>query len=342
MDLTRAIQGGMTLAGAFGNGDDAYQRQMSQTAQMEGLLAQARMRRDQERARAELGDSLRALGHPEELATLFRAGVDPRQASGHSGDMQIQDFRQGALNQGLAGNLPGANAYLAAIAGKPLELTDIRGQNIVNPYDRDGWRGTTEIGQSQIGFNAARALAEKAQASAANALAGQRHAQTLNANAEHAAKLNGSWNPSARTPGNWTEPSADLLYRVFGGTDENGNPHIDPKREADFAAWRRAHPEYTNGNEAFNAYRNEYHIRPQGGSRLNLITGQQPYIESQVTQGQQTPGKVAATPPEPKTDQDRRELLDAARNALRQGGDPARIEAVLAQYGFSLDDLGAF
>jgi len=336
MDLTRAIQGGMTLAGAFGNGDDAYQRQMSQTAQMEGLLAQARMRRDQERARAELGDSLRALGHDPALATVFRAGINPTQASGYSGDMQIQDFRQGALNQGLAGNLQNANAYLAAINGKPLELTAIQGQNIVNPYDQDGWRGTTAIGQSQIGFNAA-------QASAANALAGQRHAQTRNANAEHAAKLNGNWNPSARAPGNWSEPSADVLYRAFGGTDDMGNPRLDPQREADFTAWRRAHPEYTNGNEALNMYRVEHHIRPQGRSQgIHLIDGSQPHIESQVTQGQQIPGAVAQGPPEPQNDQERRELLMAAKNALDKGGNRALIEATLAQYGFSLADVEAF
>jgi len=332
----------MTLAGAFGNGDDAYQRQMSQTAQMEGLLAQARMRRDQERARAELGDSLRALGHDPALATVLNAGHNPMQVSGYGGDMQIQGFRQGALNEALNGDMQRANAHLAAIDGKPLKLTDIDEQNIINPYERDGWLGSTEIGQSQIGFNAARALAEKAQASAANALAGQRYAQTLNANEEHIAKLNGNWNPSARAPGNWTEPSADLLYRAFGGTDEMGNPRIDPKREADFAAWRGAHPEYTNGNQALNVYQNQFLIRPQGGQHLRLITGQQPYIESQVTQGQQIPGKVAAGPPEPQTDQDRREFLMAALEALRQGGDRALIEAKLAPYGLSLDTVEAF
>jgi len=48
---------------------------------------------------------------------------------------------------------------------------------------------------------------------------------------------------------------------------------------------------------------------------------------------------VAAAPPEPKTEQERREFLDATLRALEQGGDPALIEAQLAIYGFSLDDL---
>jgi len=340
MDLTRAIQGGMTLAGAFGNGDDAYQRQMSQTAQMEGLLAQARMRRDQERARAELGDSLRALGHNPALATVLNAGHNPMQVSGYGGDMQIQDLRQGALNQALGGNLPGANAHLAAINGKPLNLTAIDGQNIINPWVPDGYQGPTDIGQAQIRYNAAQASAAKAQASAANALAGQRIAQTGIANAEHAAKLNGNWNPSARAPGNWSEPSADVLYRVFGGTDDMGNPHIDPQREADFAAWRGANPEYTNGNQALNVYQNRFLIRPQGSSQgMRLFTGQQPHIEGQFTPDQRIPGKVARGVPELKNDQDRIDLLDAAKNALERGVDPARVEATLAQYGFSLNDL---
>jgi len=330
MDLTRAIQGGMTLAGAFGSGDDAYQRQMSQTAQMEGLLAQARMRRDQERARAELGDSLRALGHNPALATVLNAGHNPMQVSGYGGDMQIQDFRRGALNEALNGDLQSANAFLAAINGKPLELTDIRGQNTINPYAENGWRGVTPIGKKQMEYTAA-------QASAADALARQRIAQTLNANEEHVAKLNGSWNPSARAPGSWTEPSADLLYRVFGGTDGMGNPQIDPKREADFTAWRGAHPEYTNGNQALNVYQNQFLIRPQGGSRMHLIDGSQPFMENEVTKGQQIPGAVAQGAPEPKTDEERREFLMAAQDALRQGGDRALIEARLAQYGLSLD-----
>jgi len=82
------------------------------------------------------------------------------------------------------------------------------------------------------------------------------------------------------------------------------------------------------------------------------IDGSQPFIESQVTQGQQIPGPtrpdVAPTaaqpsgPPEPQTDQDRREFLMAAKQALLQGGDRALIEAKLARYGLSLDDVEAF
>jgi len=331
MDLTRAIQGGMTLAGAFGNGDDVYQRQMSQSAQMEAILAQARQRRDQERARAELGDTLRALGHDPLLAGVLNAGHDPRQISGYGAQQQISQFRQGALNEALSGNLPRSNAYLAAIDGKPLSLTKIEGNSIVNPYELDGYQGPTAIGQAMIGRSSA-------EASAANALAGKRTAETRIANAEHAAKIDGRWNPAGRSAGNWTDPSPEPLQRVFAGTDERGNPTIDPVLEADFAAWRRAHPQYRNGNEALNAYRNEYLIRPQGGSRMHLIDGSQPFMESQVTQGQQIPGEVASGAPEPQTDQDRREFLLAARQALLQGGNRALIEAKLAQYGLSLDD----
>jgi len=337
MDLTRAIQGGMTLAGAFGNGDDVYQRQMSQSAQMESLLAQARLRRQQEQAREQLAELLPQLGAPPALATVLNAGHDPRQISGYGGDMQTQRFREGALNEALNGNLPRSNAYLAAIDGKPLPLTKIEGNSIVNPYTLDGYQGPTAIGQSQIGHN-------DAQASAATALAGKRHAQTRIANTEHAAKLDGRWNPAGHPPGTYTEPSTDALQRAFAGTDERGNPQLDPVRMADFAAWRREHSEYPNGHEALNVYLNEYHIRPQGGSRMHLIDGSQPFMESQVTQGQQIPGEVRpdAVPPEPQTDQDRRDFLMAAKQALLQGGDRALIEAKLARYGLSLDDVEAF
>jgi len=159
MDLTRAIQGGMTLAGAFGNGDDVYQRQMSQTAQMENLLAQARQRRQQEQAREQLAELLPQLGASPALATVLNAGHDPRQISGYGGDMQTQRFREGALNEALNGNLPRSNAYLAAIDGKPLPLTKIDEQNIVNPYALDGYQGPTAIGQSQITRNQSSASA---------------------------------------------------------------------------------------------------------------------------------------------------------------------------------------
>jgi len=335
VNLTRAIQGGMTLAGAFGNGDDVYQRQMSQSAQMESLLAQARMRRDQERARAELGETLRTLGHDPALAGVMNAGHDPGQISRYGGDMQIQRFRQGALNEALNGNLPRSNAYLAAIEGKPLPLTKIEGNSIVNPYALDGYQGPTDIGQSQIGHH-------NAQASAATALAGLRHTQARTAAAEHAAKMSGQWNPAGRPPGNWTEPSPESLNRALG-TDEYGQ--LDPVREADFAAWRNRHPEYPNGNQALNVYLNEYYIRPQGGARMHLIDGSQPFMESQVTQGQQIPGEVRPDAPtgapEPQTEQDRRDFLMAAKQALLQGGNRALIEAKLVRYGLSLDEAEA-
>jgi len=342
MDLTRAIQGGMTLAGAFGNGDAVYQQQMSQAAQMEAILAQARMRRDQERARAELGETLRTLGHDPALAGVLNAGHDPREISGYGAQQQITQFRQGALNEALSGNLPRSNAYLAAIDGKPLSLTRIEGNSIVNPYELDGYHGPTAIGQAMIGRS-------RAEASAADALAGKRTAETRIANAEHAAKIDGRWNPAGRPPGTYTEPSTDALQRAFDGTDERGNPQLDPVRMADFAAWRREYPEYRNGHEALNVYLNEYHIRPQtggGNARPFIIDGSQPFMESRVTQGQQVPGQVRpdvapSGAPEPQTDSDRRDFLMAAKQALLQGGDRALIEAKLAQYGLSLTDAEA-
>jgi len=328
--LTRAIQGGMTLAGAFGNGDAVYQQQMSQSAQMEAILAQARQRRDQERARAELGDTLRALGHDPALAGVLNAGHNPRQISDYGEGMQIQRFRQGALNEALNGNLPRSNAYLAGIDGKPLPLTRIEGNSIVNPYALDGYQGPTAIGQSQIGRN-------DAQASAATALAGQRHAQTRIAGAEHAAKLDGRWNPAGRSAGSWTEPSPELLLRALGG-DEYGQP--DPVKEADFAAWREAHPEYRNGYEALNAYRNQFHLRPQTGSgnaRPFIIDGSQPFMESQVTQGQQIPGQVRPdVVPAADTGHDqqtRMEALAEANRAIARGADPEAVKRRMIERG---------
>lgn len=46
LDLSRLIQGGMSLADAFGRGDSAYSRSQLEAARVENLLLEASKKRD--------------------------------------------------------------------------------------------------------------------------------------------------------------------------------------------------------------------------------------------------------------------------------------------------------
>lgn len=77
VDLTKAIQGGLDLAKAFGGDDQAYRSTMAKQAQVEGLIVDAANKRDERVARQNAPEAIRALGGNPDLATILRAGYDP-------------------------------------------------------------------------------------------------------------------------------------------------------------------------------------------------------------------------------------------------------------------------
>ena len=80
LDLNRLLQGGMDLARAFGRGDDAYNAALAKRAQTEGLLLDARNKRDAAMAKNDLVGLLMESGEPadRQRALAVRGGVDPK------------------------------------------------------------------------------------------------------------------------------------------------------------------------------------------------------------------------------------------------------------------------
>ena len=108
-----------------------------------------------------LGETFRELGidSAEAVANAERAGVNLNTLYGGLGKRQEMGFRQAAVD---APSLSAANIPLRGLANKPIETVKIAGQTVYNPYAEslgEALGPTTEIGQSTIRANNARAQA---------------------------------------------------------------------------------------------------------------------------------------------------------------------------------------
>lgn len=192
-DLGRVLAGGV-------NTEAAYQRGQTKAAQLEGLIAQARIKKSEADARANLPGALTKLDAPADLATLFAAGIDPRQLSGYTGDMQEQGFRGDAASRALAGDWGGANAALMGVANGPQQLAKIEGQNLLGNVFLEGGGGisTTEQGRSSMAADAARARASDASAANSYASANATRERLNLAKEQFALERAGRWNPGGK------------------------------------------------------------------------------------------------------------------------------------------------
>ncbi len=220
-ELGRALAGGM-------NTDDAYMRGQSRAAQVDRLIADARIKKSEAEARANMPGALVKLNAPADLATLFAAGIDPRQLSGYTGDLQEQGFRGDAASRALAGDWGGANAALMGIANGPQQLAKIEGQNLLGNVFLEGGGGvtTTEQGRASIAANAARARASDASAASSYASADSTRRRAAIAENQFALQRAGQWNPggagggdAARSAGGGgaAKQSSDELKASFAG-----------------------------------------------------------------------------------------------------------------------------
>ena len=202
-DLSRLIQGGMDLASAFGRGDSAYSRSMTDAARMEGLVLDAAKKREEMMARRGLGSAIQALGGSPDLATLFAAGVDPTKLSGYQGDMQEQGFRADAATRATTGDWDGANAALMGVANGPQQLATVEGQNLLANRFLAGANGvtTTEQGRASMAADAARARASDASAASSYASAARTRQATGIDAAEFGLKRSGQWDPGGGAGG---------------------------------------------------------------------------------------------------------------------------------------------
>lgn len=193
-DLGRVLAGGVRT-------DDAYNRGASKAAQLEGLIAQARVKKAEADAVANAPGALVKLGLPADLADILRAGWDPTKLSAYSGDMQEQGFRGDAASRAFAGDWDGANAALMGVANGPQQLAKVEGQNLLSNVFQEGGGGisTTEQGRASMAADAARARASDASAASSYASADSTRRRAAIAENQFALQRAGQWNPDGAT-----------------------------------------------------------------------------------------------------------------------------------------------
>ena len=224
-----ASNGWASLGEAFAGGgagqERAYQAGQTRAAQLATLLAGAQIKRDEAMQREQAESAYAAAGlTPEQaraVATAQRAGFNPAQASGYSGDMQLQDIRDRALN---ATDWNDRNALLAVLEGKPVQLAGISGQNLINNRYVEGGGGisTTDQGRASIAADAARARASDASAASSYATADATRQRLALAQEQFGLQRDGRWNPGGTASGGATgsagqKMSSDELKQAFAG-----------------------------------------------------------------------------------------------------------------------------
>ncbi|MDH7548271.1 hypothetical protein [Stenotrophomonas geniculata] len=223
---------GQAFAGGGAGQERAYQAGQTRAAQLATLLAGAQIKRDEAMARDQFQASLADAGYaPEQASVLsnaFRAGFNPTQLSGYRGDMQEQDFRQGAVARSLAGDFGGGNAYLMGVANGPVELAAIQGQNLINNRLLPGGGGvsTTEQGRAGMLADAARARASDASAASSFASAARtRQAMGIDG-AQFALQRAGQWNPGGKNAGGTSPLPVGALKELLGVEEALGATQV--------------------------------------------------------------------------------------------------------------------
>lgn len=335
-DLARVLFGG-------GNTTEAYQRGATRAAQLEGLIATAKIKQAEAQAQARLPGALTALDLPADLATVLQGGYNPEQLSGYQGDVQEQGFRGDAVARALAGDWTGANANLMGVASGPQALASVDGQNLIQNRFLPGGGGisTTEQGQADIRQSDASAAASHASATAALGRLGI-------AQQQFDLQRAGKWNPDGQSGGSgggaYTAPPIGSLAAALGG--EEGRP--DQEAVQDFLAWREANPTVRNGNEALTRYLAEI----TGRAGVQMIDQAQPFTASQIAASIPAGGGADPAMPAPATapaapalppipgfaasQAEREQLIAAAQRAIAAGADPAEVAKRLAQRGLRL------
>ncbi|HEL3246081.1 TPA: hypothetical protein UMF60_000519 [Stenotrophomonas maltophilia] len=223
---------GQAFAGGGAGQERAYQAGQTRAAQLATLLAGAQIKRDEAMARDQFQASLADAGYaPEQASVLsnaFRAGFNPTQLSGYRGDLQEQDFRQGAVARSLAGDFGGGNAYLMGVANGPVELAAIQGQNLINNRLLPGGGGvsTTEQGRAGMLADAARARASDASAASSFASAARtRQAMGIDG-AQFALQRAGQWNPGGKNAGGTSPLPVGALKELLGVEEALGATQV--------------------------------------------------------------------------------------------------------------------
>lgn len=166
-DMGSVLFGGADTQGAYNKGAQG-------AAELETLLAKARMAKDQAMKRAEFRRTLEQNGVPPQQAAIldatFGGGYNPEQLSGYQSDQQKMGLTGEAADLARGGNVDAMNNILTVITGKPRERTQIEDKTMFDPYAApDQAVQTTPMGLADI--VATQALGRARDASAAESMA---------------------------------------------------------------------------------------------------------------------------------------------------------------------------
>ncbi|MGE7136039.1 hypothetical protein ACQKIE_00200 [Luteibacter sp. NPDC031894] len=182
---------GSALGGDEASQLAAYDKGATGVARLEGLLSEARLKRDKETGLAGINsDSVSAaLSDPAQapalLAAMFHGDVDPRQLSGYQKDSLDTTIKQDAYGrvQNHA-SVADVNPLLAVLQGKPVEISKVQGDVAFNPYattDQNTF-DPTQVGLAEIMKQGAQADASRASAANSYASAAKTRGEIADAN----------------------------------------------------------------------------------------------------------------------------------------------------------------
>lgn len=255
---------GAVLGGGGSSAERSRMMGMEQGSRQAGLLEDARTKRDKNLGLEQITPQLLQgvlsgndpiTGQPfvpeassalqsQLVSALLHAGIDPQHVSGYQKDRQTLDFGNRAMDAATAEH-PDLNLLQRinmARNGKPVAMSTVQGNTLINALvtpDQQaavGGNVATPIGLADIMLKGSQAGAAGAQANASNALTRLRDTQTAA----------GGFNPNTgASTGKITYPTAPDAAAYLG----------DPQNAAAFTAWRSQHPELTDGNQAWIAFR---------------------------------------------------------------------------------------
>lgn len=147
-DMGSVLFGGADTRGAYNKGAQG-------AAELETLLAKARMAKDQAMKRAEFRRTLEQNGVPPQQAAIldaaFGSDYNPEQLSGYQSDQQKMGLTGEAADLARGGNVDAMNNILTVITGKPRERTNIQDKTMFDPYaPPDQSVQTTPMGLADI------------------------------------------------------------------------------------------------------------------------------------------------------------------------------------------------
>jgi len=217
-DMGSVLFGGADTRGAYNKGAQG-------AAELETLLAKARMAKDQAMKRSEFRQTLIDNGVAPEVASIadvaFGAGYNPENFSSY----QLGQQKFGLTNEaaGLArdGNVTGMNNILSVIKGDPRPQTSIVDKTMFNAYDTpDQTVQTTPMGLADI--VATQALGRARDASAAESMADV----ALRNRTDPNSRASGGGGRTGGAASNTLTPDVMEMFKVAPPRSPPGTPRV--------------------------------------------------------------------------------------------------------------------